>query len=71
MSTLYPTDSNDLRPRPGTIIWGVITVVIAALILIGELTGLVFDPVLVVMILLIGAGAALIVGGILSMNRRK
>ena len=44
---------------------------IGLLVLTGELTGLVLDPVLVVMVLLVGTGVALIIGGILSMNRRN
>lgn len=72
MSTLHSSrHDDDARPRVGTIIWGLVAVVIGALVLIGELTGLVFDPVLVFMVLLVGAGAALIIGGLLSMNRRK
>ena len=72
MSTLYPNQHDkDARPRAGTIIWGSLAIVIGVLVLAGELTGLVLDPVLVVMVLLIGTGVALIVGGILSMNRRS
>lgn len=72
MSTLYSNQhDDDTRPRAGTIIWGVLAIVIGVLVLGGELLGLVFDPVLVVMVLLVGTGAALIVGGILSMNRRS
>ena len=77
MSTLYPNKHNpnnhddDARPRAGTIIWGVLAIVVGMLVLAGELTGLVLDPVLVVMVLLVGTGVALIVGGILSMNRRN
>lgn len=71
MSTLHPNrHDDDARPRAGTIIWGALAMVIGLLVLAGELTGLVLDPVLVFMVLLIGTGAALIVGGILSMNRR-
>lgn len=72
MSTVYPNrHDDDARPRAGTIIWGVLAIVIGLLVLAGELTGLVLDPVLVVMVLLVGTGVALIVGGILSMNRRN
>lgn len=71
MSTLYPHRNNDPRPRAGTIIWGVLAIIIGILVLAGELTGLVLDPVLVVMVLLVGTGLALIVGGVLSMNRRS
>lgn len=71
MSTLHSGNGSDTHPRAGTIIWGTVAVVIGVLILLGELTGIILDPVLVVMVLLIGTGAALIVGGILSMNRRR
>lgn len=72
MSTLYPNKhDDDTRLRAGTIIWGTLAIIIGILVLAGELTGLVLDPVLVVMVLLVGTGVALIVGGILSMNRRN
>ncbi|WP_323959146.1 hypothetical protein GC088_11450 [Arthrobacter sp. JZ12] len=71
MSTRHTGNDPKTSPRAGTIIWGAVAVVIGVLILLGELTGIVLDPVLVVMVLLIGTGAALIVGGVLSMNRRR
>jgi predicted phage tail protein len=71
VSTLYPNrHDDDAPPRAGTIIWGLVAIVIGVLVLAVELTGLVLDPVLVVMALLVCTGVALIVGGILSMNRR-
>ncbi|WP_309071919.1 hypothetical protein [Arthrobacter sp.] len=72
MSTLYSHQhDDDTRPRAGTIIWGALAIIIGTLVLAGELIGLVFDPVLVVMVLLVGTGLALIIGGVLSMNRRN
>ncbi|NJC23188.1 putative phage tail protein [Arthrobacter pigmenti] len=73
MSSIHTTNHDDgaTRVRPGTIIWGVVTIVIGALILAGALTDIMLDPVLVVMALLIGTGLSLVVGGVLSMTRRE
>lgn len=73
MSTLHPHNYDDdaTRARPGTIIWGAVAVIIGALILAGELTGVMLDPVLVVMGLLVGTGLALVIGGVVSMSRRN
>ncbi|GAB3531201.1 hypothetical protein GCM10027403_01290 [Arthrobacter tecti] len=73
MSSIHTTNHDDgaTRVRPGTIIWGVVTIVVGALILAGALTDIMLDPVLVVMALLIGTGLALVVGGVLSMTRRE
>lgn len=74
MSTVLPPNHDDggaSRARPGTIVWGLVTIIIGALILAGELTGILLDPMLVAMVLLIGAGLALVVGGVVSMARRN
>ncbi|MHA7261989.1 hypothetical protein ACX80W_02175 [Arthrobacter sp. TMN-37] len=58
------------RVRTGTVVWGAVILVVAALILTSLLTGIRFDLGIVLLGLLIGAGIALVVGGISSMMRR-
>jgi predicted phage tail protein len=58
------------RVRTGTVVWGAVILVIAALILLSLLTGIRFDLGIVLLGLLIGAGLALVLGGISSMTRR-
>lgn len=73
MSTPTETRNDDgtRPPRVGTVVWGLITVIVGILLLTAELTNIALDPGLVFMGLLIGAGLALVVGGILSMTRRN
>ena len=59
------------RVRTGTIVWGAVVLVVAALILVSLLTGIRFDLGIVFLGLLIGAGLALVLGGISSMTRRQ
>jgi hypothetical protein len=59
------------RVRTGTVVWGAVILVVAALILVSLLTGFRFDLGIVFLGLLIGAGLALVLGGISSMNRRQ
>lgn len=58
-----PTTVRD-RPRPGTIVWGLIIVVLAALLIVAEFASFSIDMGQVLIALLIGAGIALLVGGI-------
>ncbi|WP_026549144.1 hypothetical protein [Arthrobacter sp. Br18] len=62
--------SSPRRPRAGTIVWGAVILVIGSLVLLNQLTDLRFDAGIVLMGLLVGAGAALVVGGALSMVRK-
>jgi hypothetical protein len=59
------------RVRTGTVVWGAVILVVAVLILVSLLTGIRFDLGIVFLGLLIGAGLALVLGGISSMTRRQ
>ncbi|MER2134123.1 MAG: hypothetical protein ABS910_05520 [Arthrobacter sp.] len=62
-----PEPEPEHRPlRVGTIVWGLVLAVIGALILTVQLTGVRLDTGMVVLGLLIGAGAALVIGGLLA-----
>lgn len=56
--------------RVGTIVWGLIVLALAALIIIGQLGIVVLNGTYVLIGLMIGAGAALVVGGLLSARGR-
>ena len=56
--------------RVGTVVWGLIVVALAALIIISQLGIVALNGTYVLIGLMIGAGAALIVGGLLSARRR-
>lgn len=58
------------RARVGTVVWGLIVVALAALIIISQLGIVALNGTYVLIGLMIGAGAALIVGGLLSARRR-
>ncbi|MGW9403273.1 hypothetical protein ACWGQ2_04795 [Arthrobacter sp. NPDC055585] len=62
-----PEPEPEHRPvRVGTIVWGLVLAVAGALILTVQLTGLRLDTGMVLLGLLIGAGAALVIGGLLA-----
>ena len=56
--------------RVGTVVWGLIVLALAALLIIGQLGIVVLNGTYVLIGLMIGAGAALVVGGLLSARRR-
>ena len=56
--------------RVGTVVWGLTVVALAALIIISRLGIVALNGTYVLIGLMIGAGAALIVGGLLSARRR-
>jgi len=56
--------------RVGTVVWGLIVVALAALIIVSQLGIVALNGTYVLIGLMIGAGAALIVGGLLSARRR-
>jgi hypothetical protein len=65
------TDRPEPAPaRVGTIVWGLVVVALAALIIISQLGIVVLNGTYVLIGLMIGAGAALVVGGLLSARRR-
>ena len=56
--------------RVGTIVWGLVVVALAALIIISQLGIVVLNGTYVLIGLMIGAGAALVIGGLLSARGR-
>mgnify|MGYP000350549785 CR=1 FL=1 len=56
--------------RVGTVVWGLTVVALAALIIISRLGIVALNGTYVLIGLMIGAGAALIVGGVVSARRR-
>jgi hypothetical protein len=56
--------------RVGTVVWGLTVLALAALIIISQLGIVALNGTYVLIGLMIGAGAALIVGGLLSARRR-
>lgn len=56
--------------RVGTIVWGLIVLALAALIIISQLGIVTLNGTYVLIGLMIGAGAALVVGGLLSARKR-
>ncbi|KUM32639.1 hypothetical protein [Arthrobacter sp. EPSL27] len=61
---------DDSPARVGTIVWGLIVVALAALIIISQLGLVVLNGTYVAIGLMIGAGAALVIGGLLSARGR-
>ena len=60
----------DSSPRVGTVVWGLIVVALAALIIVAQLGIVALNGTYVLIGLMIGAGAALVVGGLLSARGR-
>ncbi|MFJ5860785.1 hypothetical protein ACIQCM_05145 [Pseudarthrobacter sp. NPDC092439] len=56
--------------RVGTIVWGLIVLALAALTIIAQLGLVVLNGTYVLIGLMIGAGAALVLGGVLSARKR-
>lgn len=56
--------------RVGTVVWGLIVLALAALIIISRLGIVALNGTYVLIGLMIGAGAALIIGGLLAARRR-
>jgi hypothetical protein len=56
--------------RVGTVVWGLIVLALAALIIIAGLGIVALDGTYVLIGLMIGAGAALVIGGLLSARGR-
>ncbi|HET7138645.1 MAG TPA: hypothetical protein VFI36_00655 [Arthrobacter sp.] len=70
-----PTAGHTEAPGPaptrvGTVVWGLIIVALAALIIISQLGIVALNGTYVLIGLMIGAGAALVVGGLLSARKR-
>ncbi|XTR53121.1 hypothetical protein ACOM2C_08450 [Pseudarthrobacter sp. So.54] len=60
----------DSSPRVGTVVWGLIVVALAALIIVAQLGIVALNGTYVLIGLMIGAGAALVVGGLMSARGR-
>ncbi|MFE5838335.1 hypothetical protein [Arthrobacter sp. NPDC056493] len=56
--------------RVGTIVWGLVVLALAVLIVISQLGIVVLNGTYVLIGLMIGAGAALVAGGLLSARKR-
>ena len=70
-TTAVHTESAGPAPkRVGTVVWGLIVVALAALIIISQLGLVALNGTYVLIGLMIGAGAALVVGGLLSARKR-
>lgn len=73
-----PSPSDDVyvpeperRPlRVGTIVWGLVLAALGGLFLTVQLTGIRLDAGMVLLGVLIGAGAALVIGGLISVLGR-
>jgi hypothetical protein len=60
----------DPSVRVGTVVWGLIVLALAVLIVIAQLGIVELNGTYVLIGLMVGAGAALVVGGLLSARRR-
>ncbi|WP_341393359.1 hypothetical protein [Arthrobacter sp. G119Y2] len=59
-----PVDDDERRPaRTSTIVWGLLLAAAGVLILVWQLTDIAFDPLVVLLGLTLGTGAALLIGG--------
>jgi len=56
--------------RVGTVVWGLIVIALAALIIIAQLGIVTLNGTYVLIGLMIGAGVALVAGGLLSARKR-
>ena len=56
--------------RVGTIVWGLVVLALAVLIVISQLGIVVLNGTYVLIGLMIGAGAALVIGGLLAARKR-
>lgn len=65
-----PEFEDDSPARVGTIVWGLIVVALAALIIVSQLGIVALNGTYVAIGLMIGAGAALVIGGLLSARGR-
>jgi predicted phage tail protein len=56
--------------RVGTIVWGLVVLALAVLITVSQMGIVVLNGTYVLIGLMIGAGAALVIGGVLSARKR-
>ncbi|WP_411373933.1 hypothetical protein ACLH0K_12730 [Arthrobacter sp. MPF02] len=68
-----PAGSGTTEPataRVGTVVWGLIVLALAALVIVAQLGFVTLNGTYVLIGLMIGAGAALVVGGLLFARKR-
>ena len=65
-----PLPAEGPRARVGTVVWGLIVLALAALIIVSRLGLVALNGTYVLIGLMIGAGAALVIGGLLSARGR-
>ncbi|MDR6987775.1 hypothetical protein J2Y66_002273 [Paenarthrobacter nitroguajacolicus] len=65
----HTEDDEPRQARIGTVVWGLIVMALAALIVISTLGWVTLNGTYVLIGLMIGAGAALVVGGLLSARK--
>ena len=63
-------DETQSATRVGTVVWGLIVMALAALIIVAQLGVVTLNGTYVLIGLMIGAGAALVIGGLLSARKR-
>jgi hypothetical protein len=56
--------------RVGTVVWGLVVLALAALVIVAQLGWVTLNGTYVLIGLMIGAGAALVAGGLLSARKR-
>jgi hypothetical protein len=69
-TTVHTEAPGPAPTRVGTVVWGLIVVALATLIIISQLGIVALNGTYVLIGLMIGAGAALVVGGLLSARKR-
>lgn len=69
-SDTVPATEPEPSVRVGTVVWGLIVLALAVLIVIAQLGIVQLNGTYVLIGLMVGAGAALVIGGLLSARRR-
>jgi len=70
ITTTEPGTGGAAPARVGTVVWGLIVLALAALIIVAQLGIVTLNGTYVLIGLMIGAGVALVVGGLLSARKR-
>lgn len=68
--TTAPEAAAPAPARVGTVVWGLIVLALAALIIVAQLGIVALNGTYVLIGLMIGAGVALVAGGLLSARKR-
>ena len=66
VSSGLSADASRRPARTATIVWGLLITAAGVLLLAWQLTDITFDPLVVLLGLVLGAGAALLIGGSIS-----